>query len=107
MGRPSRAPSGCGSGKGSPAGSAKEGIPLLVSDVRTDPRYVEANPNVMCEMAVPIKWGSEVMGVINLDHNRMDGFLEEDLEMLTAFGHVAGVALRNANVLRDWTSQSE
>jgi sigma-B regulation protein RsbU (phosphoserine phosphatase) len=82
---------------------AKEGVPLLVSDVRADPRYVEANSLVGCEIAVPIKWGSEVMGVINLDHSEVNGFQEEDLEMLIAFGHVAGVALRNANVLRDWT----
>jgi GAF domain-containing protein len=94
-------------GEGITGWVAKEGIPLLVPDVRVEPRYVEVNPSVMCEMAVPIKWGSEVMGVINLDHHRMDGFQEEDLEMLTAFGHVAGVALRNANVLRDWTRQGE
>ncbi len=90
-------------GEGVTGWVAREGVPLLVSDVREDPRYVEASPKVMCEMAVPIKWGSEVMGVINLDHHQANAFLEEDLEMLTAFGHVAGVALRNANVLRDWT----
>ena len=48
-----------------------------------------------------------MMGVINLDHHQVNGFLEEDLEMLTAFGHVVGVALRNANVLRDWTRELE
>ena len=92
-------------GEGITGWVAKEGVPLLVSDVRSDPRYVEAHPLVGCEMAVPIKWGSEVMGVINLDHNEVDGFQEEDLDMLTAFGHVAGVVLRNANVFRDWTQQ--
>ena len=91
-------------GEGITGWVAREGVPLLVSDVRADQRYVEANSLVGCEIAVPIKWGSEVMGVINLDHNEVNGFLEEDLEMLIAFGHVAGVALRNANVLRDWTS---
>ena len=94
-------------GEGITGWVAKEGVPLLVSDVRTDQRYIEANPLVGCEIAVPIKWGTEVMGVINLDHNGVDVFQEEDLDMLTAFGHVAGVALRNANVLRDWTRQSE
>ncbi len=94
-----------GIGEGVTGWVAKEGVPLLVSDVREDPRYFEVSPKVMCEMAVPIKWGSEVMGVINLDHHQVNGFLEEDLEMLTAFGHVAGVALRNANVLRDWTRE--
>ncbi len=90
-------------GEGITGWVAREGLPLLVPDVRDDPRYVEASPMVMCEMAVPVKWGSEVMGVINLDHHQAGGFMEEDLEMLIAFGHVAGVALRNANVLRDWT----
>jgi len=94
-------------GEGVTGWVAKEGLPLLVPDVRVEPRYIEVNPKVMCEMAVPIKWGTEVMGVINLDHYQANGFLEEDLEMLTAFGHVAGVALRNANVLRDWTREIE
>jgi GAF domain-containing protein len=94
-------------GEGVTGWVAKEGVPLLVKDVREDPRYFEASPKVMCEMAVPIKWGSEVMGVINLDHHQVNGFQEEDLEMLVAFGHVAGVALRNANVLRDWTTDTD
>jgi len=94
-------------GEGVTGWVAREGIPLLVPDVREDPRYVEASSKVMCEMAVPIKWGAEVKGVINLDHHQAGGFQDEDLEMLIAFGHVAGVALRNADVLRDWTSHTE
>lgn len=78
---------------------AQEGIPILVTDVHNDDRYVEANPNVRSEMAVPIKWGVEVVGVINLDHYAVEAFSEEDLELLTAFGNVAAVALRNADVL--------
>jgi putative methionine-R-sulfoxide reductase with GAF domain len=70
--------------------------------VRKDLRYVEANPAVMSEMAVPVKWGTEVMGVINLDHYQVGGFGEEDLELLTAFGNAAALALRNANALCGW-----
>ena len=89
-------------GEGITGWVAREGEPLLVPDVRKDPRYVEANPAVMAEMAVPVKWGSEVMGVINLDHHHVGGFDEEDLELLTAFGNAAAVALRNANALCGW-----
>ncbi len=78
---------------------AQEGVPILVTDVRSDDRYVEANPNVRSEMAVPIKWGAEVVGVINLDHYAVDAFSDEDLELLNAFGNVAAVALRNADIL--------
>jgi len=89
-------------GEGVTGWVAQEGEPLLVPDVRNDPRYVQANPAVMSEMAVPVKWGSDVMGVINLDHHQVEGFTEEDLELLTAFGNVAAVALRNANALGGW-----
>jgi GAF domain-containing protein len=86
---------------------AKEGKPLLVPDVRKDTRYVEASSAVMSEMAVPVKWGDEVVGVINLDHNEVGGFSEEDLELLTAFGHTAAVALRHAHALDDLTRRPE
>ncbi len=78
---------------------AKEGRPVLVPDVRNDSRYVEANPKVRSEMAVPIKWGDKVVGVLNLDHYETEGFAEEDLELLAAFGNAAAVALKNAHVL--------
>jgi GAF domain-containing protein len=94
-------------GEGITGWVAREGEPLLVPDVRKDPRYVQANPAVMSEMAVPVKWGSEVMGVINLDHDHVGGFAEEDLELLTAFGNAAAVALRNANALCGWPRKAE
>ena len=78
---------------------AKEGKSVLVPEVGKDPRYVVANPLVRSEMAVPIKWGSDVVGVLNLDHYREAAFAEEDLELLEAFGNAAAVALKNANVL--------
>ena len=78
---------------------AKEGKPALIRNVEEDSRYVEANPNVRSELAVPIKWGDEVVGVLNLDHYRPDAFAEEDLDLLAAFANVAAVALKNAKVL--------
>jgi Nif-specific regulatory protein len=94
-------------GEGITGWVAREGEPLLVPDVRKDPRYVQANPAVMSEMAVPVKWGSEVMGVINLDHQQVGGFTGEDLELLTALGNAAALALRNANALCGWPRKAE
>ncbi len=47
------------------------------------------------------------MGVINLDHYQVGGFGEEDLELLTAFGNAAAVALRNANALCGWPRKKD
>lgn len=88
-------------GEGITGWVAKEGQAVLVPDVNKDPRYVIANPQVQSEMAVPIKWGSDVVGVLNLDHYQTYGFADEDLELLEAFGSAAAVALKNAHVLGD------
>jgi len=86
-------------GEGITGWVARDGEPVLVPDVRLDPRYVEANPDVRSEMAVPIKWGADVVGVINLDHHEAGAFAEEDLELLIAFANAAAVALKNAKIL--------
>lgn len=94
-------------GEGITGWVAKEGEPLLVPDVRKESRYVQANPAVRSEMAAPVKWGSEVMGVINLDHHEVGAFGGEDLELLMAFANAAAVALRNANALCGWPRGKE
>ncbi len=86
-------------GEGITGWVARDGEPILVADVRQDPRYVEANPDVRSEMAVPVKWGADVVGVINVDHHEAGAFAQEDLELLIAFANAAAVALKNAKVL--------
>ncbi len=88
-------------GEGITGTVARDGEPILVPDVRLEPRYVEANPDVRSEMAVPVKWGTDVVGVINLDHHEAGAFGEEDLELLIAFANAAAVALKNAKILGD------
>ena len=88
-------------GEGITGTVARDGEPILAPDVRLEPRYVEANPDVRSEMAVPIKWGSDVVGVINLDHKEAGAFAEEDLELLIAFANAAAVSLKNAKILDD------
>ncbi len=92
-------------GEGVTGTVARDGEPILAPDVRLEPRYVEANPDVRSEMAVPIKWGSDVVGVINLDHKEAGAFNEEDLELLIAFANAAAVSLKNAKILGDDKSQ--
>lgn len=88
-------------GEGITGWVARDGEPVLVPDVRLDPRYVEASADVRSEMAVPVKWGNDVVGVINLDHQEPCAFTEEDLELLTAFANAAAIALKNAKILGD------
>jgi sigma-B regulation protein RsbU (phosphoserine phosphatase) len=86
-------------GEGITGWVAKTGRPLRVPDVTKDPRYVVANENVRSELAVPMIWEGAVIGVINVDHYRLDAFTEDDQELLESLAASATVAIRNASLV--------
>ncbi len=56
--------------------------PLLVPDVSTEPRYIAVRPTARCEMAAPMIDGDLVIGVIDLESDRLGGFNADDLALL-------------------------
>ncbi len=58
---------------------------LLVSDVTLEPRYIAVRPEARCEMAAPIQENDQVMGVIDLESDRVGGFSPADLALLELF----------------------
>lgn len=58
---------------------------LLVSDVTFEPRYIAVRPSARCEMAAPIQDDDQIMGVIDLESDRVGGFTPADLALLEAF----------------------
>ena len=58
---------------------------LLVPDVRTEPRYIAVRPAARCEMAVPIRDDDQIIGVIDLESDRVGGFTPADLVLLEEF----------------------
>jgi diguanylate cyclase (GGDEF)-like protein len=44
--------------------------PQLATDVRADPDYVQALPGVISELAVPLRVGQAVVGVLNIESER-------------------------------------
>jgi signal transduction histidine kinase len=69
-------------GQGVTGWVAFHGRPQLVPDVAADPRYIPVRPDVRCEMTAPmLENGGQVLGVINLDSDRVDGFRDDDLQL--------------------------
>jgi signal transduction histidine kinase len=58
---------------------------LLVPDVTFEPRYIAVRPSARCEMAAPVAVGDQVMGVIDLESDRIGGFTSADLALLELF----------------------
>lgn len=71
-------------GEGVTGWVAKTGKPLLVGDVRRSRHYVSLKSDVQSELAVPLIIGGEVVGVINVDSNRLNAFTPADKDLLIA-----------------------
>jgi GAF domain-containing protein/ActR/RegA family two-component response regulator len=75
---------------------ALTGQPVLIGDARQHPDYIEVDPETRAELAVPIKFGDRIIGVINVEHPDEDAFDEQDLHALESLAAQATTAIENA-----------
>lgn len=70
-------------GQGITGWVAFHGRPQLVTDVTADSRYISIRKEVRSEMAAPmVESGGQIIGVINVDSDRLNGFNDADLALL-------------------------
>lgn len=93
-------------GEGITGWVAQKGRSALVPDVRSERRYVQIDARIRAELAVPIRDGDTVLGVINVDHTRVAAFDQRDLEMLEAVATQAAGVLRVARLIRALESRT-
>jgi diguanylate cyclase (GGDEF)-like protein len=67
-----------------------------VGDVRRDPRYLSVIAECRSEICVPLVVRDELLGVIAIESPQERAFGTRDEELLTAFSHVAALALIHA-----------
>jgi signal transduction histidine kinase len=67
-----------------------------VGNVSGDRRYVAVRAGVASEMAVPLRVGGEVRGVLNVDSDRRDAFDEGDQGLMEELAELAAQAIRNS-----------
>lgn len=61
---------------------ATTGEPVISPDVQNDPRYVNARPETRSEMVAPIISNDEVIGVFDLESDRVNAYTSDDLQVL-------------------------
>jgi sigma-B regulation protein RsbU (phosphoserine phosphatase) len=88
-------------GHGLVGAAVEEGKPILVNDVREDPRYVEAVPDSLAELVVPLRRKGRVIGALNLLSHTAGQFTETDEALLRQFGAHVAVAIENARLFED------
>src|SRR5215831_16193888 len=86
-------------GDGLVGAAVADGQPLLVNDVHSDPRYVEAVPGSQAELVVPLRRKGRVIGALNLLSDEPGQFTLVDEAVLRQFGANVAVAIENARLL--------
>ncbi len=78
----------------------RTGEPLLVPDVSQEPRYMELHElsGIRSELAVPIRAGDTVIGVVDIESRRLAAFDEGDLFTVQILADQIAVALENARL---------
>jgi phosphoserine phosphatase RsbU/P len=73
----------------------------IVDDVKRDTRYVKVRAETRSEIAAPlIRADGRVIGVINLEADRVSGYDARDLELLTMFASLAASAIDHTLLYR-------
>ena len=74
--------------------------PVVVPDVRVDPRYLNALDAVRSELAVPLVARGKVVGVLDVQSTRANAFTERESTMLRLIGSRVAISLDNARLYR-------
>ena len=80
---------------------------LRVRDVNVDPRYIQASSNTRSELAIPLIYRNELLGVLNVESEQADAYTENDEEMLGTLGGSLAAIIANARLLEQIRVQAE
>ena len=80
---------------------------LRVNSVQEDPRYIAGSPNTRSEMAVPLIYRSELLGVLNVESEQLSAYTETDEELLGTLGGSLAAIIANARLLEQIRAQAE
>ncbi|MBS1272341.1 MAG: Signal transduction histidine-protein kinase AtoS [Candidatus Marinimicrobia bacterium] len=85
--------------KGITGRAARHGEDQLAGDVAEDEAYIDAGAkDIQSEMAVPIRMGEEVLGVLDAQSTQLHAFDESDVNFLHVVARQAAVAIHNAKL---------
>lgn len=84
-----------------------QGRTQLVPDVSVDPDYIAGSPRVKSELCVPLTRGERVLGVLNLESDRLAAFGEEDVRLAEALAETLALSLDDARLYRKLAEESE
>jgi GAF domain-containing protein len=96
-------------GRGLVGRTAESNLPAFVPDTSQDPNWLPNPllPETKAEIAVPIAVGDQVLGVLDVQHNLVNGLSLDDATLLQSIANQVGIAVRNARSYEQSRSKAE
>lgn len=88
-------------GRGITGAAATARDVVRVHDTTTDPRFIATHPGIRSEIAVPLILHDRVIGVVNLESERIGYFTEDHARTLTLLAPAIAIAIENARLYQE------
>ena len=74
---------------------AQSGEAIIINDTSKDSRYVAEGYSGQSEICVPIRYGEEVLGVIDSEHSQLGFFTESHLHLISTIGTLMATKIKS------------
>ncbi len=78
-----------------------------INDITKDSRYIAVNQKVRSELAIPLIYRNEVLGVLNVESPRVNAYTENDEEMLGTLAGSLAAIIAHSRLLEQFRQQVE
>lgn len=94
-------------GQGIIGTTAAQAKTMVVNDVTSEPNYLNLEPEVQSEMAVPITFMGSVLGVLDIEFPVRNAFETSEVEIIGTLGSNLGAVISSARLLETVRLQVE
>jgi two-component system LytT family sensor kinase len=84
---------------------AQTGEAIIVNDTSKDDRYIPEGYSGQSEICVPIKYGDELLGVIDSEHSEIGFFNERHLNMIATIGTLMATKIKSLEAEQQFRKQ--
>ncbi len=88
-------------GKGITGAAVELREPVRVLDTAADPRYIASNPGIRSELAVPLIVQDRIVGVLNVESERISFFTEDHQRTLSLLAQQIASSVENARLYEE------
>jgi len=81
--------------------------PLRINDITQDARYIQVSANTRSELALPLIFRNDILGVLNVESEQVAAYSENDEEMLGTLAGSLAAIIANARLVEQIRKQAE